>query len=100
MGNQFGVVEKEYCNKITRLIFVLVDECLDASNGLWKTDLSWSRNASELRRSVTDSKDKTLFNRAKNDIQHLRIVDKQVICVDLQIKINDFNLTIIVSVTL
>lgn len=56
-----------------------IGECIDAtSKGLLKTDMSWSREAQELRRLAVTSQEKTVFKKAKKLLKHIRIVDKKV----------------------
>lgn len=56
-----------------------LEECLDATTkGLWKMDLSWSKDAHELRKNAVASQDKAIFKRAKKHLKHLRIIDKKV----------------------
>ena len=60
-------------------LFIHLDECLDATTkGLWKIDLSWSRDAHELRKAAIASQETIIFKRAKKHLKHLRIIDKKV----------------------
>ena len=60
-------------------VFIHLDEYLDAtSKGLWKADLSWSRDAHELRKAAVASQERSILKRAKKQLMHLRIIDKKV----------------------
>ena len=70
----------EFCALTISCYFDQIDECFDATTrGLWKKDLSWSREAGELQKSaLTGQASNTLVKRAKSTVKHLRIVDKKV----------------------